>query len=92
MKGAVEVLSRAMALELDPRRIAVNVVAPGPVATDFSGGVVRDNPALNKRIAEKYSTRPGRCSRRSRTGDRLPAVFKKKTVGSTRSASKLREG
>src|SRR5258708_25225875 len=52
MKGAVEVLSRHMALELGPRRIGVNVVAPGPVATDFSGGIVRDNPALNKRIAE----------------------------------------
>ena len=52
MKGSVEVLSRHMALELGPRRIAVNVVAPGPVATDFSGGIVRDNPALNKRIAE----------------------------------------
>lgn len=52
MKGAVEVLSRHMALELGPRRIAVNVVAPGPVATDFSGGIVRDNPAVNKRIAE----------------------------------------
>jgi NAD(P)-dependent dehydrogenase (short-subunit alcohol dehydrogenase family) len=52
MKGATEVLSRHMALELGPRRIAVNVVAPGPVETDFSGGIVRDNPALNKRIAE----------------------------------------
>jgi NAD(P)-dependent dehydrogenase (short-subunit alcohol dehydrogenase family) len=52
MKGAVEVLSRHMALELGPRRIAVNVVAPGPIETDFSGGIVRDNPALNKRIAE----------------------------------------
>ena len=35
-----------------PRRIAVNVVAPGPVETDFSGGIVRDNPAVNKMIAE----------------------------------------
>src|ERR1700761_4815870 len=52
MKGALEVLSRHIALELGPRRIAVNVVAPGPVETDFSGGIVRDNPALNKRIAE----------------------------------------
>ena len=52
IKGAVEVLSRHMALELGPRRIAVNVVAPGPVATDFSGGVVRDNPAVNKQIAD----------------------------------------
>src|SRR5580698_10721170 len=52
MKGAVEVLSKHMAKELGPRRIAVNVVAPGAVATDFSGGVVRDNPEVNKRIAE----------------------------------------
>jgi NAD(P)-dependent dehydrogenase (short-subunit alcohol dehydrogenase family) len=53
MKGAVEVLTRSMALELGPRKIAVNTVAPGAVATDFSGGVVRDNPKVNKQIAEK---------------------------------------
>jgi len=52
MKGAVEVLSRHLAKELGLRRIAVNVVAPGPVETDFSGGIVRDNPAVNKMIAE----------------------------------------
>lgn len=52
MKGAVEVLTKYMAKELAPRRIAVNVVAPGAVQTDFSGGIVRDNPELNKRIAE----------------------------------------
>jgi len=52
MKGAVEVLSRHLAKELGSRRIAVNVVAPGPVETDFSGGIVRDNPAVNKMIAE----------------------------------------
>ncbi|MEF2072141.1 SDR family NAD(P)-dependent oxidoreductase [Consotaella aegiceratis] len=52
MKGAVEVLTKYMAKEFGPRRIAVNVVAPGAVATDFSGGMVRDNPEVNKRIAE----------------------------------------
>jgi NAD(P)-dependent dehydrogenase (short-subunit alcohol dehydrogenase family) len=52
MKGAVEVLTRFMALELGPRKIAVNTVAPGAVATDFSGGNVRDNPEVNRRIAE----------------------------------------
>lgn len=52
MKGALEVLSKHMAKELGPRRIAVNVVAPGATETDFSGGVVRDNPAINKRVAE----------------------------------------
>lgn len=52
MKAAVEVLSRYMAVELGPRRIAVNVVAPGPIATDFSGGMVRDNPEVNRRISD----------------------------------------
>jgi addiction module HigA family antidote len=45
------VLTKYLAKELGPRRIAVNVVAPGPIATDFSAGMVRDNPEVNKRIA-----------------------------------------
>jgi NAD(P)-dependent dehydrogenase (short-subunit alcohol dehydrogenase family) len=52
MKGAVEVLTRCLAKELGPRGIAVNTVAPGAIATDFSGGIVRDNPEFNKRIAD----------------------------------------
>jgi NAD(P)-dependent dehydrogenase (short-subunit alcohol dehydrogenase family) len=52
MKAAVEALTRYMALELAPRRITVNVVAPGAIATDFSGGVVRDNPQVNKAVAD----------------------------------------
>lgn len=51
MKGAVEVLTRYLAKELGPRRIAVNVVAPGAIATDFNGGRVRDNPEMNRAIA-----------------------------------------
>ncbi|WP_250467592.1 SDR family oxidoreductase [Caballeronia sp. GAFFF2] len=52
LKGAVEVLTKYMAKELAPRRIAVNVVAPGAIQTDFSGGIVRDSAELNKRIAD----------------------------------------
>lgn len=51
IKAAVESLTRNMAFELAPRRIAVNVVAPGAIATDFSGGIVRDNPEVNKAVA-----------------------------------------
>lgn len=51
-KGAVEVLTRYLAKELGSRRITANVVAPGAVQTDFSGGMVRDNPDVNKRVAD----------------------------------------
>jgi NAD(P)-dependent dehydrogenase (short-subunit alcohol dehydrogenase family) len=50
-KGAVEVLTRYMAVELGARGLRVNVIAPGAVASDFGGGVVRDNPAVQAHIA-----------------------------------------
>jgi NAD(P)-dependent dehydrogenase (short-subunit alcohol dehydrogenase family) len=53
MKGAIETLTLYMAKELGSRRIAVNVVAPGAIETDFGGGVVRDNPELNKFLASQ---------------------------------------
>jgi NAD(P)-dependent dehydrogenase (short-subunit alcohol dehydrogenase family) len=51
-KGAVEVLTRYLAKELGPRAITANVVAPGAIQTDFSGGTVRDNPEVNRQVAE----------------------------------------
>jgi NAD(P)-dependent dehydrogenase (short-subunit alcohol dehydrogenase family) len=51
LKGAIEVFTRYLAKELGARGIGANVVAPGPIATDFNGGHVRDNEALNKQLA-----------------------------------------
>jgi NAD(P)-dependent dehydrogenase (short-subunit alcohol dehydrogenase family) len=52
-KGAIEVLTRYMAAEFGARHITVNVVAPGPAATDFGGGAVRDNAAYNQALASR---------------------------------------
>lgn len=49
-----------MAKELGPRKITANVVAPGAIQTDFSGGMVRDNPQVNKQVSKMTALgRPG---------------------------------
>ena len=51
MKGAVEIMTKYLALELSNRKISVNTIAPGAIETDFGGGVVRDNIEVNKFLA-----------------------------------------
>ena len=52
VKRVVEVLTVYMAKELGSRGIAVNTMAPGAIETDFGGGVVCDNPEVNKIFAD----------------------------------------
>ena len=51
MKGAVEVLTRYVAKEYGVRGIRANVVAPGPVETDFNNAAIRSNPQMKERLA-----------------------------------------
>lgn len=73
MKGAVEVLTRYLAKELGPRGIAVNVLAPGAIETDFGGGAVRDNPDLNAFVAAQ--TALGRVGRPDDIGDLIAVLL-----------------
>lgn len=73
MKGGVEVLTRYLALELGPRRITVNTVAPGAIETDFGGGAVRDNAQLNALIAGQ--TALGRVGRPDDIGPVMAALL-----------------
>jgi NAD(P)-dependent dehydrogenase (short-subunit alcohol dehydrogenase family) len=73
MKGGVEVLSRFMAKELGPRKIAVNVIAPGAIETDFGGGAVRDNKEMNRMIAS--STALGRVGLPDDVGGAVAALL-----------------
>lgn len=51
LKAAVETYSRYLAKELGPKKIRVNVLAPGAIETDFGGGRTRDNKEINAHIA-----------------------------------------
>ncbi|MBI5589200.1 MAG: SDR family oxidoreductase [Deltaproteobacteria bacterium] len=73
MKGAVEVLTRYLAKELGERGIAVNVIAPGAIETDFGGGAVRDNPDINAYIASQ--TTLGRVGRPDDIGGVVAALL-----------------
>ncbi len=44
MKGAIEVFTKYLAKELGAKNIRANVVAPGPVETDFNNGAIKNNP------------------------------------------------
>jgi len=61
MKGAVEVFTRYLAKDVGARGITANVVAPGPVATDFNNGANRDNSERKKFLASR--TALGRMGR-----------------------------
>ncbi len=72
-KGAIEVLTRYQAKELAERRIRVNVLVPGAIATDFGGGVVRDNSDINEMIAGQIAL--GRAGEADDIGAAVPAIL-----------------
>ncbi|QNE38146.1 SDR family oxidoreductase [Hymenobacter sp. NBH84] len=57
MKGAVDVFTRYLAVELGTRGIAVNVVAPGAI---FGGGAMTDTPEIRAYVTQMTALgRPG---------------------------------
>lgn len=50
MKGAMEVLTKYQAKELGTRGIRANIVAPGPVETDFNNAAIRNNPQFKNML------------------------------------------
>lgn len=73
MKGAMEVLTRYQAKELGARGIAVNILAPGAIETDFGGGAVRDNDQLNAFVAAQ--TALGRVGLPDDIGGAIAAIL-----------------
>ncbi|MCM2515438.1 SDR family oxidoreductase [Streptomyces griseoincarnatus] len=71
-KAAVEALSRTLAAELGPRGIRVNSIAPGPTATDFNGGVMRDDAGMRQVLAGQ--TALGRVGEPEEIGDAVATL------------------
>jgi len=53
MKGAIEVFTKYLAKELGAKGIGANVVAPGPIETDFNSGAIRNNPEMKEGLSSR---------------------------------------
>lgn len=53
--------------------MTVNAVVPGAIQTDFSGGMVRDNPDLNRQVAAM--TALGRADEPDDVGPMIAALL-----------------
>ena len=51
MKGAIEIFTKYVAKEWGHKGIGANVVAPGPIETDFNNATIRSNPQLKGMLA-----------------------------------------
>ena len=77
IKAALEVYTKYLAVELGPRNIRVNVIAPGAINTDFGGGAVRDVPEINKYMAD--TTALGRPGEPDEIGDAVAVLLAPET-------------
>ena len=51
LKAAVEVFTKYVAKEFGQRGIRSNIVAPGPIETDFNNAIIRNNPQTKSFLA-----------------------------------------
>jgi NAD(P)-dependent dehydrogenase (short-subunit alcohol dehydrogenase family) len=52
-KGAIEAMTRAMAVELSPKGIRVNCIAPGFIATDMSAKALNNEPERKNKVLSR---------------------------------------
>ncbi len=72
MKGAVEVYTKYAAKVLGARAITVNALAPGATATDFAGGVIRDDEKYRAMVTANHAS--GRVGEPGDIGDAVRAI------------------
>jgi NAD(P)-dependent dehydrogenase (short-subunit alcohol dehydrogenase family) len=53
LKGAVEVFTKYIAKEFGSRGIRANIVAPGPIETDFNNAAIRNNPQMKSFLSSQ---------------------------------------
>ncbi|HTH55015.1 MAG TPA: SDR family oxidoreductase [Cyclobacteriaceae bacterium] len=51
MKAAVEMFTKHVARDFGSRGIRANIVAPGPIETDFNNALIRNNPQIKERLS-----------------------------------------
>lgn len=53
MKSAVETFTKYLSKEVGARGMTANIVAPGPIETDFNGAAIRNNPQMKAFLSQQ---------------------------------------
>jgi len=72
MKDAIEVHTTYAAKSLGSRAITVNALAPGATATDFGGGMIRDDDDYRAMVTRNHSS--GRVSEPADIGAAIQTI------------------
>lgn len=72
-KAAIQTMTKFMAVELGARQVRVNTISPGAIATDFGGGVVRDDENINNYVAQTIAL--GRVGEADDIGGAVAAIL-----------------
>ena len=77
-KAAIDSLTRYMAAELASRKISVNAVAPGAIATEFGGALVQKDKEVNAALASQ--TALGRVGQADDIGNIMAVLLSEETL------------
>ena len=90
-KGAIELMTKSLAMELAPLGVRVNAVAPGNIHTPMNEHLFESDD-YERTMIERHAVRPRRRGRGHRSGGGFPRVGRRAGTSTARASSSTAAG